>query len=108
VKGFGGRALGNPTFHVLPFTVLKSEARTPLADLFSSPLGREQVLYRYPNGAEPRISSSLWTEDLNRLIHPPPGKSQNRTALDGPKTAHRFGLQGLHYRDGVTRDKREE
>ena len=29
VNGFGGRALDSPTFHVSPFTVLESEARTP-------------------------------------------------------------------------------
>jgi hypothetical protein len=29
VKGFGGRALGNPTFHASRFTVLGSDARTP-------------------------------------------------------------------------------
>ncbi len=26
VKGFGGRTLVNPTFHVLPFTVFESDA----------------------------------------------------------------------------------
>jgi hypothetical protein len=32
-------------------------------------LGVEQVLYRYPDKAEPRFSSSLCPEELNRLIH---------------------------------------
>jgi len=37
VKGFGGRALGSPTFHLsrLTFHVFENEARTKLADFFS-------------------------------------------------------------------------
>jgi len=29
VKGFGGKAFGNLTFYVSPFTILESEASTP-------------------------------------------------------------------------------
>ena len=36
-----------------------------------SPLGVEQVLYRYPDRAEPCFSSRLCPEKLDRLIHLP-------------------------------------
>jgi len=38
---------------------------------FRSPLGVEQVLYRYSNRTEPCFSSRLCPEELNWLIHLP-------------------------------------
>ena len=40
-------------------------------DCSRSPLGVEQVLYRYPNRAEPCFSDRLCPEEPNRVIHLP-------------------------------------
>ena len=53
VKGCGERVFGSPMFHLLPFTGLESDTRTPLAEFFS-------ILLDLSKGALPMKKESVW------------------------------------------------